>query len=434
LVEPLLRAAPNLHVLATSREGLGIAGETVWRVPSMAVPASSDVLAPETLQQYEAVRLFADRAVAVMPAFATTESNAATVVEICRRLDGIPLAIELAAARLNVLSVDQISVRLNDRFRLLTGGSRTAVARQRTLEATIDWSYDLLSETERTVLCRLSVFPGGWTLEAAEDVCAGDGIDQDTMLELLSHLVDKSLIIVDAEAGGERRYHFLETVRQYGRERLVRSGDAERVRDRHLSFFSELVRRAEPELQKADQVSWLNRLQREYDNVRSALDWCLERSDTGLELAAALTWFWIKRGYFAEGRQWLERALLATESSGRLRAKALNSLSCMAVFQADYATTLTRADESIAIGRKSGDLRSTAHSLFLQGVVAVQRGDLEQIASLAAESQTAAIASHDLWVQAPRARSYSDDVLRVVHAHKYAIRLGAPGGLKTLTT
>jgi tetratricopeptide (TPR) repeat protein len=211
------------------------------------------------------------------------------------------------------------------------------------------------------------------------------------------------LIIVDAEAAGERRYRFLETVRQYGRERLLRSGDAERVRDRHLSFFSELVRRAELELQKADQVFWLNRLQREYDNVRSALDWCLavpQRGDTGFQLAAALTWFWIKRGYFAEGRQWLERALAATERSSRLRAKALNSLSCMAVFQADYNTTLARSDESIALGRKTGDLRTTAHSLFLQGVVAVQRGDLEQITRLALESQTAAIASEDLWVQA----------------------------------
>jgi len=403
LVEPLLRAATRLHVLATSREGLGSAGEVVSRVPSLSLPTASELPASEALMEYDAISLFAERARVVDAGFTVSASNASTVAEICHRLDGIPLALELAAARLSVLSVEQINRRLSDRFRLLTGGSRTAVARQRTLEATIDWSYDLLSETERVVLCRLSVFPGGWTLEAAEDVCAGDGIDKDLMVDLLSHLVDKSLIIVDAEAAGERRYRFLETVRQYGRERLVRSADAERVRDRHLSFFSELVRHAEPELQKADQVFWLNRLQGEYDNVRSALDWCLaipERGHTGLELAAALTWFWIKRGYFAEGRQWLERALAATESSGRLRAKGLNSLSCMAVFQADYATTLTRSDESIALGRKAGDLRTTAHSLFLQGVVAVQRGDLEQIAKLAVESQTAAIASEDPWVQA----------------------------------
>ena len=403
LVGPLLRTATSLHVLATSREGLGIAGELVSRVPSLSLPAASELPPSQALLEFDAIRLFAERARAVDASFMVSASNAATVTKICHRLDGVPLALELAAARLNVLTVEQINRRLSDRFRLLTGGSRTAVARQRTLEATIDWSYDLLSETERVLLCRLSVFPGGWTLEAAEDVCVGDDIDQDIMVDLLSHLVDKSLLIVDAEAAGERRHRFLETVRQYGRERLVRSGDAERVRDRHLSFFSELVRRAEPELQKPDQVFWLNRLHREYDNVRSALDWCLamaERGDTGLELAAALTWFWIKRGYFAEGRQWLERALAPTESSGRLRAKALNSLGSIAVFQADYTTTLTRSEESIALGRKAGDLRTTAHSLFLQGVVAVQRGDLEQIARLASESQTAAIASEDLWVQA----------------------------------
>jgi non-specific serine/threonine protein kinase len=403
LVEPLLRTATRLHVLATSREGLGIAGEVVSRVPSLSLPTASELQASEALMEYDAISLFAERARAVDASFTVSASNAATVAEICHRLDGIPLALELAAARLNVLSVEQINRRLSDRFRLLTGGSRTAVARQRTLEATIDWSYDLLSETERVLLCRLSVFPGGFTLEAAEDVCAGDGIDKDVMVDLLSHLVDKSLIIVDAETAGERRYRFLETVRQYGRQRLLRSGDAQRVRDRHLSFFSELVRRAELELQKADQVFWLNRLQREHDNVRSALDWCLanpERGDTGLELAAALTWFWLKRGYFAEGRQWLERALAVTESSEQLRAKALNSISCMAVFQADYPTTLARADESVALARRAGDLRTTAHSLFLQGVVAVQRAEREQIARLAAESQTAAIASEDLWVQA----------------------------------
>ena len=403
LVEPLLRTATRLHVLATSREGLGIAGEVVSRVPSLSLPTASELPDSEAIMEYDAISLFAERARAVDTSFTVSASNAATVVEICYRLDGIPLALELAAARLNVLSVEQINRRLSDRFRLLTGGSRTAVARQRTLEATVGWSYDLLSQTERILLCRLSVFPGGWTLEAAEDVCAGDGIDRESMVDLLSHLVDKSLIVVDAETAGERRYRFLETVRQYGRERLVRSGDAERARDRHLNFFSELVRRAESELQKADQVFWLNRLQREYDNVRSALDWCLaipERGDTGLDLAVALTWFWIKRGYFAEGRQWLERALSATESSGWLRAKALNSLSCMAVFQADYNTTLARSDESIALGRKAGDLRTISHSLFLQGVVAVQRGDLEQITRLAVESQTAAIASEDPWVQA----------------------------------
>jgi non-specific serine/threonine protein kinase len=233
-----------------------------------------------------------------------TDADAATLAEICRRLDGIPLAIELAAARLSVLSLDQIHVRLKDRFRLLTGGSRTAVARQRTLEATIDWSYDLLSESERTLLCRLSVFPGGWTLEAAEEVCAGNGLDKESILDLLSNLVDKSLVNVEDDAGGERRYRCLETVRQYGRERLVRSSDAERVRNRHLDFFLALAKRAEPQLTRENQALWLNRLQSDYGNLRSALEWGLEapgRGNTGLELASALGWFWIRRGYLAEG-------------------------------------------------------------------------------------------------------------------------------------
>jgi non-specific serine/threonine protein kinase len=303
LVEPLLRVAPGLKVLATSREGLAVAGETVWRVPSMSVPSPSESATPEVLLQHEAVRLLLARANAVAP-FTVTDADAATLAEICRRLDGIPLAIELAAARLSVLSLDQINVRLKDRFRLLTGGSRTAVARQRTLEATIDWSYDLLSESERTLLCRLSVFPGGWTLEAAEEVCAGNGLDKESILDLLSNLVDKSLVNVEDDAGGERRYRCLETVRQYGRERLVRSCDAERVRNRHLDFFLALAKRAEPQLTRENQALWLNRLQSDYGNLRSALEWGLEapgRGNTGLELASALGWFWIRRGYLAEG-------------------------------------------------------------------------------------------------------------------------------------
>ena len=200
---------------------------------------------------------------------------------MCHRLDGIPLAIELAAARVKVLSIEQINARLNDRFRLLTGGSRTSVARQRTLEATVDWSYELLSEPERQLLRRLSVFAGGWTIEAAEDVTSGDGIERKEVLDLLSRLVDKSLVNVDGDGDEGPRYRFLETVRQYGRERLLQSAEAERLRDRHLAFFRELARRAEPELPRAEQVSWLNRLHREHDNLRLAFEWCLGAPERG---------------------------------------------------------------------------------------------------------------------------------------------------------
>jgi non-specific serine/threonine protein kinase len=365
------------------------------------LPPPGETLSAEALLRYEGVLLFRERASAVAPAFKVTESNVGALVEICRRLDGIPLAIELAAARLKVLSVELINERLKDRFRLLTGGSRTAMARQRTLEATVDWSYELLSETERLLMCRLSVFAGGWTLVAAEEVCSGNGIEKEDTLDLLSHLVDKSLVMVEDFASRGRRYRLLETVRQYGRERLVRSGDAERVRDSHLTFYFELVRRAEPELQKADQVAWLNRLQLEYDNVRSALDWCLaapQRGDTGLELAAALTWFWTKRAYFAEGQRWLERTL-ATSITAELKAKAHNSIGIMTLWQGDCPKTLVHADESVALARKAGDLVAVAFSLFLQGVVACERGDVDQAARLAAECQAAAITSGDLWVQ-----------------------------------
>jgi non-specific serine/threonine protein kinase len=353
------------------------------------------------LDQYEAVRLFVERAKSVETAFDASEGNAATIVEICRRLDGIPLAIELAAARLKVLSLEQINERLNDRFRLLTGGSRTAVARQRTLEATVDWSYNLLAKSERRLLCRLSVFSGGWTLDAAEEVCSGGSIKKKEMLNLLSHLVDKSLVIVERD--GDRRYRFLETVRQYARERLLRSGEAGHVRNLHVDFFLAAARRAEPELRRADQASWLNRLQRDHDNLRSALEWSLVRPEAGnqaLELSSALFWFWLKRGYLSEGQQWLERALaMDSNADPALRAKALIGLGHMMWFQGNYANMCVPLEESLALGRQIGDLKITAFSLFIQALAALECGRPEQGIALATQSHAAAVASGDVWLQ-----------------------------------
>ena len=374
LAEALLRAAVRLRILATSRERLGITGETVWRVPSLSLPEPLQAVFAETLLQHDALRLFVERACAVDPAFVLTPANAALVAQVCHRLDGIPLAIELAAARVNVLSIEQIDSRLNDRFRLLTGGSRTAVARQRTLKAAVDWSYDLLSDSERRLLRRLSVFAGGWTLEAAEDVSSGDGGEREEVLDVLSRLVDKSLVNADSDSGESRRYRFLETVRQYGRERLLRSGEAERVRDRHLGFFHELVQRAEPELTKAGQVSWLNRLHREHDNLRSALEGCLaapERSDQALEFAAALFWFWLKRGYFREGQEYLERALSAgARTPSMIRAKALMSLGSLTFFQGDFVRTRVLLEESVTLGRAAGDWPGVGFSLGIMACAA----------------------------------------------------------------
>ena len=404
LAEALLRAAPRLSILATSREGLGITGETIWRVPSLSLPDPPHAASAETLRQYDAVRLFLERSAAVDPEFSVTRANAAMVAQVCHRIDGIPLAIELAAARLKVLSIEQINARLNDRFRLLTGGSRTAVARQRTLEATVDWSYDLLSDSERRLLRRLSVFAGGWTIDAAEDVSSGEGIGRTEVLDLLSRLVDKSLVNVDNDIDGSRRYRFLETVRQYGRERLLQSGEAERLRDCHLAFFHELVRRAEPELTRAGQVSWLNRLHREHDNLRSALESCLAaaRGDQSLELAAALSFFWMKRGYFREGQQWLERALSASNNAApALRAKALMGLGTMTFFQGDYARTRAVLEESATLGRTAGDLFVVAFSLGISAMAALEIGDITESARLAAEGQAAALRSGAPWTRGP---------------------------------
>ncbi len=284
LAEEMLRAAPALRMIATSREPLRVPGETVWRVAS--------------LSDLEATRLFVDRATAIDAAFRATEETAATIARICRRLDGIPLAIELAAARINALSVDQIDERLQDRFRLLTGGARTALARQRTLEATVQWSYQLLSEQERVLLSRLSVFPAGWTLEAAEKVCGGDGIDEGDMLDLLSRLVNKSLVTLESQAGADRRYRLLETVRHYARERLVEMGSADRLRGKHFEFFFNEFRGAQTALQGHEQVRWLKRLRLEQDSVRAALEWAIApgTADKALELAGALFWYWTKNG------------------------------------------------------------------------------------------------------------------------------------------
>ena len=402
-VEALLHAADRVCLLSTSREGLGIPGETVWRVPSLSLPDLSKADSVESLLRHDAVRLFSERAAAVDSTFAITSANAAAVAQVCVRLDGIPLALELAAARLKVLSLAQIHERLNDRFRLLTGGSRTAVARQRTLEATVEWSYGLLSGAERRLMRRLSVFSGGWTMEAAEEVTSDDTSERDDVLESLSRLVDKSLANVDIESDGSRRYRFLETVRQYARERLFESGEAERLRNRHLAFFHGLVRRAEPELTRAGQMTWLNRLQCEHDNLRLALEWSVaspDRAVQGMELASALCWFWLKRGYFREGQEWLERALASGGSATPvLRARTLMALGFMTFFQGDFDRTRALADESAALGRAAGDIDVVSFSLGVGALGAFEGGDADACARLAAEGEAAARASSTPWVR-----------------------------------
>jgi non-specific serine/threonine protein kinase len=351
--EVLLRACPRLRILATSRQPLNLGAEVIWRVPALTLPQPDDAPLGEQ-ETSEAVQLFAERAKAVRPDLALTAADESAVAAICRRLDGIPLAIELAATRTKVLGVRQIAARLDQRFRLLTEGSRTSLPRHQTLRATLDWSHQLLSEAERALLRRLAVFAGGFTLEAAETVGAGEGIAETDVLDLLSALVNKSLVL--AESPGEHeRYRLLETIRQYAEEKLLESGEAVVVRDRHRDWYLDLAERAWPELTRRDQVRWLDRLDTEHDNLRAALGRCKTddaAAEMELRLAGALGRYWSFRGFVNEGREWLDHALARVERRPSV-ALAL-ALNWSGEFSAqNYAVARARAllEESVAVAR-----------------------------------------------------------------------------------
>ena len=362
LTDTLLRSCPDLHILATSREALGIPGETLYLVPTLTTP---DPLhsSLDTLPQYEAAQLFLERAQTALSGFTMTGDNAPAIAQVCHHLDGIPLALELAAARVKVLRVDEIAVRLDDRFRLLTGGARTALPRHQTLQAMIDWSHDLLSDPERILLRRLSVFAGEWSLEAAESVCQGEGIDADEILDLLTQLLNKSLILAEHKQGKETRYRMLETIRQYAHDKLWEAREGERLLQRYLSYFVELAERAEPNLRAFDMVIWLDRLEAEHSNIRAALEWALESDiEAQLRLASALLWFWHIRGHKNEGNDWLERGLSieATErgdqpltpSRAMIRGKALNASGALMSMFFDFRKAQARLEESLALFRE----------------------------------------------------------------------------------
>jgi predicted ATPase/class 3 adenylate cyclase len=367
----LLRSCPGIKLLATSREPLGVVGEVSWSVPPLSVPDPHQTPSGNpvsTWGQTEAVRLFVDRALLSKPDFALTERNVLSVAQVCHQLDGIPLAIELAAARVKVMAVEQIATRLDDRFRLLTGGSRMLLPRHQTLRATMDWSYELLAEQEKALLRRLSVFAGGWTLEAAEAVCAGDGIETWEVLELQSHLIEKSLAMVEENPAGETRYRLLGTIRQYARDRLVEAGEAARVRTRHLEWCVELAEKAAAELRGPDQALWFGRLEQEHDNLRAALEWSLAQEqsvEAGLRIAGALYRFWYVRCYMTEGRQWLEAALAkGAEAGPGPRARALHAAGYLAWGQADFQRAHTLFEQSLALYREGhGDKRGLARAL-----------------------------------------------------------------------
>ena len=369
LAERLLTACPNLTILATSREPLRVRGEIDWRVSSLSLPRPEGEGDTEELEQSEAVRLFCERAAAVAANFVLDETNAHAVAEVCRRLDGIPLAVELAAARMRVLTPAQLAERLRDSLGVLAAGSRTALTRQQTLTATIDWSHDLLDGAERTLFRRLAVFMGGWTLSAAEQVCGGGGLAEDGVLDVLGRLVDKSLVTVEEE-GSAVRYRMLDTIRRYAAARLDESGEQARLEARHRVRFDSFVADAEPKLVALDPGPAVHDLEVAHDDLRSALRSGLrDQPDAALRIATALWRFWLVRGYRAEGARWLEAALEAAPTRTPLRARALLGHSVLLLRTTAVEAAQAAAEESLGISREGADLRGEAEALQQLGVV-----------------------------------------------------------------
>jgi predicted ATPase/DNA-binding CsgD family transcriptional regulator len=379
LADALVRCCPRVCLLVTSREPLGVSGEQVFRVPSLAVPPA-DLAAPGRLAAVESVQLFAERAVMYRQGFVVDDANAAAVAAICVRLDGIPLALELAAARLGSLSASEISSRLDQRFRLLTGGSRTALPRHQTLRALIDWSYDLLNPEERTVLDRLSIFAGGWTLEAAEAVTAAGDAGEWQVLDHLAALVGKSLVQAE-ESQGSTRYRLLETVRHYAGERLALRAGSElaEARAAHRDHYLALVETADTHLRGPNEAVWLDQLELEFDNVRAALAFSLADPDSaepGLRLATGLRWFCNMRGHGGEVLQALNVLLERPDTRLPIRARALTAACHLLNNFGDGSAVPSMADEAIRIARGLADDAVTADALSQLSWFTFHRGDL----------------------------------------------------------
>lgn len=377
LAQALLSASPGLRILATSRRTLGIYGEHVFTVPP---------LAPD-----DAVELLRDRTTAVRPEFQVTDGNRAQVLRLCDDLDGLPLAIELAASRLRTLTVEQAADRLEDRFRLLAGGSRTARPHQRTLRATINWSHELCTPAERLLWNRLSVFAGDFCLDAAEAVCPGDGISRDEVLDLLDRLVVQS-IVLPTERDGLPRYRLLETIRQYGRERLAESGEEQRMLRRHRDFYLALAEHVADGWSGPGQQESLIRLRAEHANLRAVLDRGGDPQAT-LALAAALRFHWCEGGFLGEGRRWLDRALAAAPEPSPARARALWVAAWVAVLQRDHAAAYRWLDEAADLGGQLDDPVVCAHVLSLRGTLALFNGRMEEAVSFLEEAAAAHMAT-----------------------------------------
>jgi len=424
LANAIIRTTKSGKILATSRERLDIPGTAVYPVPSLGLPDPRAENVSEEIKTSEAVRLFLDRVTMASASFSPTPEVAPALIQIVRRLDGIPLAIELAAAKAKVLSIPEIAERLRDRFRLLTGGSRT-LPRQQTLRATVDWSHDLLSQRERILLRRLTVFSGGCGLDAVEGVCTRGDLAEGEILDLLTALVDKSLIVVD-QSGPRTRYRLLDTIHEYGLEKLSDAGEAEALRTRHRNWFLAFAERVESLLYGPDE-SWMNRVEADHDNLRAALEWSMQRreAEAVLRTAVALMRFWEVRGYWSEGRRWLvaahalggavpqtlraraliaegqlaqyqgehelvetlaQQALLIADDRGDLSGKALNLLGGTAYYREDHEEASRLFEESLGHARRANDLRLIASCLLNLATIALHREEYEQARQLAHES------------------------------------------------
>jgi non-specific serine/threonine protein kinase len=362
IVDAILSAAGGVKVIATSREALNLAGECQWTAPPLSLPAPRASITPGSALGYDAIRLFVDRAVSAQPKFALSEANLDDVIHVCSRLDGIPLAIELAAARIKMMSAGEIRRRLDDCFRILAGGSRAALPRHQTMRAAVDWSHDLLAEPERVLFRRLAVFAGGFDLDAAETVCAGDPLQGSEVLDHLGRLVDKSLVVCEP-SDDETRYRLLEPLRQYAAERLAQAEDGASVSRRHFDHFAALADRAYDERIERS-ADWLRRLERDHDNLRTALSFAASSDPGGeLRLAGALAWFWFLHSHLTEGRDRLRVVLDRPRERTRLTARALWGASVLAAVQGDADAARPPAEESLAILGELGDVREAALAL-----------------------------------------------------------------------
>jgi len=391
----ILKGCPQIKILASSREALGVPNESTYRVPSLGLPDKKDI-SLDKVSKFESVQLFTERAKAANPNFELNTKNASAIAQICRRLDGIPLALELAAARAKVLSVEQIAERLDDRFRLLTGGSRTALPRQQTLRALIDWSYGLLSEPEKALFRRLAVFEGGWTLEAAEKVCSGNGVDEYDVLDLLTQLVDKSLVITE-EKDGSVRYGRLETIRQYAREKLLETEESIVVRSKHLEYYISLGTRLDKVYISPFQHDMIQQMAPEYDNIRSALSWSVEKDiekATNLLSITVVFWSWVLLGNTTEVGEWSKLVLDKLEEKGKnepselitkLRGQMLNRYSQVLMNIGDHKAACRAAEESIEIARKLNDQKTLANALGSLAHCSVYAGNPEKAQTAAQE-------------------------------------------------